>query len=115
MVDLSSSKRFVSIRIRLAVRVNILIGKNLLCHRSVYRIEAGLTRILIYNNIKYLGKVVIGKTRYLLNIVFYTWMFESSLFRYNRNYKQYTLILKYKEHSLMVKFEASNFTFSVQI
>jgi hypothetical protein len=27
------------------------------------------------------GKVVIGKTRYLLNIVLCTWMFESSFFR----------------------------------
>ena len=28
------------------------------------------------------GKVAIGRVRYLLNIVLYTWMFESSLFRY---------------------------------
>ena len=28
-----------------------------------------------------IGKVVIGRARYLLSIVLYTWMFESSLFR----------------------------------
>ena len=87
MVDLSSSKRIVSIRIRLAVNKNF----------NTY---------LIKNN---LGKVAIGKARYLLNIVLCTWMFESSLFRIK--FKS----LFNKEHSLMVKFEASNFTFSVQV
>ena len=61
MVDLSSSKRFVSIRIRLTVYIYNLKSKNI---------------------IKYLkGKVAIGKARYLLNIVLFTWMFNSSLFR----------------------------------
>ncbi len=30
-----------------------------------------------------LGKVAIGKARYLLNIVLCTWMFKSSLFRFS--------------------------------
>ena len=32
-----------------------------------------------------IGKVAIGKARYLLNIVLYTWMFKSSLFRIVNN------------------------------
>ena len=61
MVDLSSSKRLVSIRIRLSVYIYNLKSKNI---------------------IKYFkGKVAIGKARYLLNIVLFTWMFNSSLFR----------------------------------
>jgi hypothetical protein len=30
----------------------------------------------------HIGKVAIGKARYLLNIVLCTWMFDSSLFRF---------------------------------
>ena len=69
MVDRSSSKRCAPIRIRLAVyiiylilRVNNLIGKGLSCRESRCRIVADLTR--------FIGKVAIGKARYLLNIVF---------------------------------------------
>ena len=65
MVDLSSSKRSVSIRFRLATELVVLIGKMFPCRGKLCRIEAGLTR-------KNKGKVAIGKARYLLNIVFYT-------------------------------------------
>ena len=44
MVDHSSSKRYVPIRIRLAVRVSNLIGKGLSCHESRYRFNSDLTR-----------------------------------------------------------------------
>ena len=65
MVDCSSSKRSVSIRLRLATELVVLIGKMFPCRGKLCRIEAGLTR-------KNKGKVAIGKARYLLNIVFYT-------------------------------------------
>lgn len=52
MVDLPSSKRCVSIRIRLVVlyRVSNLIGKELSCRESRCRIVAGLTRYNLYIN-----------------------------------------------------------------
>lgn len=52
-------------------RVSNLIGKELFCQKSRCRIVAGLTRkyIFIFNNIS-IGKVAIGKARYLLNIVY---------------------------------------------
>jgi len=43
-VDCSSSKRSVSIRFRLAIRVNNLIGKGSPCRGDRCRVEAGLTR-----------------------------------------------------------------------
>ena len=58
MVDRSSSKRCVPIRIRLAVSfffqkktkgVSSSIGRALSCRERKYRIEAGLTRFFIYN------------------------------------------------------------------
>ena len=63
MVDFSSSKRNVLIRIQLAIspRVNRLIGKLLSCQERRRRFEPGLTRK---------GKVAMGKAKCLLNIVF---------------------------------------------
>lgn len=46
-------------------RISNLIGKGLSCHGSKCRFDAGLIRITFY-----LGKVAIGKARYLLNIVY---------------------------------------------
>lgn len=58
-VDRSSSKRCVSIQIRLAVgniflRVSNLIGKGLSCRESTCRIEAGLTRFYLCKNFFYI-------------------------------------------------------------
>jgi hypothetical protein len=46
MVDHSSSKRFVPIRIRLAVGVSSLIGRGFSCHESRCRFKSGLTRFV---------------------------------------------------------------------
>lgn len=104
MVNWSSSKRILPIRIRLAVkidnltnfskdkiyvdlnstknsliqfnRVNNLIGKGFSCRENRYRIKTGLTRLCL----KFKGKVAIGKARYLLNIVYYTLRCSNHLF-----------------------------------
>ena len=69
MIDCSFSKQLIPILIRLAVywfklRASNLIGKVLSCRERRYRIVAGIARK------KKIGKVAIGRARYLLNIVF---------------------------------------------
>ena len=44
MVDCSSSKRSVSVQLRLAIELVVLIGKMFPCRGKLCRIEAGLTR-----------------------------------------------------------------------
>ena len=102
MVDHSSSKRCVSIRLRLAVlfyplikkiscyydnnRVINLIGKDPSCREGRCRLESGLTRkpFIVYTDNAYYkvhkGKVAIGKARYLLNIVYLTPRCSNHLF-----------------------------------
>lgn len=79
MVNRTPSKRFMSVQIRLSaknffllyiyIRVSFLIGKELSCQESLCRFEPDLARIYINCPKLLLGKVAIGKVRYLLNIV----------------------------------------------
>ena len=49
------------------------------------------------------GKVAIGKARYLLNIVFNTWWFKSTLFRKQlRIFLKYMLFYTYITHKLYI-------------
>ena len=66
------------------VRVSILMVRNFFVKKEyvgsspiwpVYKRKKSIKKNL------FIGKVAIGKARYLLNIVLCTWMFESSLFR----------------------------------
>lgn len=54
----------------------ILTGKVFPCRGKGCRIETDLIRV-------FTGKVATGRVRYLLNTVSFTWMFNSSLFRFN--------------------------------
>ncbi len=72
-------------------RVSNLIGKELSCQESRCRIEAGLTRYNIYTYL--IGKVAIGKAKYLLNIVFLTPGCSNHLF--SDYFKTLTLNYKY--------------------
>jgi hypothetical protein len=115
MVDCSSSKWSVSVRIRLAIELVILNGKVFPCRGKRCRIEAGLARK---------GKVAIGKAGYLLNIVYFShrcsnhlfsvFIYEKSIFNLywceifiikNKNYiycEEYSLIGKTRSFKLLV-------------
>ena len=81
MVDCSSSKRCVSIQLRLTViRVSNLTGKGFSCRENRCRIVADLTRMLsisinLRKNCHWQGKI------FAKYCVIDTWMFESSFFR----------------------------------
>ncbi len=65
---MAASNKRVSIRIRLAVwcRVSNLIGKVFSCREKRYGFESRITRDIYKQK---LGKVTIGRVKYLLNIV----------------------------------------------